>query len=269
MADKTTLGTTANAPQLIAATGAPSSNIMSELHGTIQIVQPDSSFIPEQLFPFLSTLLWVGLIAGLIYIYRSHIEAFLETVNGRLKDGAPFEIGNIKLGIRPQTPEQQRQKLENEITQAVQEEGPIPVHQDLADRNILKATYFTAEDLALREIQAEFGVPVNRQIQTAGVTFDGIFAIDATAYLVEVKLVRSEKTDLIARRSINQFAESIASLKWKNARGLLVVVYDNDAINLTEQRWKLLAAAENLPVSINVRCYHLSQLANKYSAAIH
>lgn len=235
--------------------------ITSDLHGTIQIVQSGSS---EHLYSFLSTLAWVILIFIVVAYFRKQIRSFLVNVNKRLAAGASIKTPWFELeGVSSQTVAEQTQKLQAEVEEVAQQGQPAFAGVAFGIEG-LKTLYLTAEDLALREIQAEFRAPLSRQITTGGQNFDGVFAVGEIAYLIEVKLVRNAKSEAVATRSANQLVSAISRIGWKNARGLLAIVYDAPDIDLQFEQQKLRSAARDMPIVIEVRAYALSQLAEKY-----
>src|SRR6266542_56805 len=135
------------------------------------------------LIPLFQTLLWVGLIVWLIFRYNAQVAAILNSIQDRIAKGSSVKAGPFELGqdVRPQDAQEQKKRLEEEIQQLA-EPAPEPqllpsTEEARTSRQDLQKRYLLAEDLVMRELQIEFGTPVNRQVRLGGIDLDGIFAL--------------------------------------------------------------------------------------------
>jgi hypothetical protein len=92
-------------------------------------------------------------------------------------------------------PELQRQSLNIEVRELsrILEVDPEQLHD-------LQSAYIVAEDLALRQIQQEEGVPLLRHVNVGGIPFDAIFVKDGALVCCEASFlvapeVRKERVD--------------------------------------------------------------------------
>jgi hypothetical protein len=245
---------------------APPVNATANLTGTLQITEPG---VPDQLFGFLGTLVWATLIAALIFVFRKHVGEFLTNLNARLAGGSAIEMPWLKLGaVTPQSPEQQAAGIAKAIHQATPNEAQELKPRVVEDDDREKARFVAVEDLALREVQAEFETPMSRQIQVAGQPFDAMFAVGQVVYLVTVADVSGSKTSNFALAVITMLAQPISKIGWKNARGLMALVYDDADVDLLQQKEVFLQQAKLMIVPIEIRAYKLQDLEVKYGIKV-
>lgn len=171
-------------------------------------------FEMDGLFPLLQTVLWVGLIVGLAWRYHQHSQGILSAVQKRIETGSGVKAGwlEIQAPVLPQDAQQQVARIDQEVAEIVGEESaaiaPITSTADENSKRSIKSRYLTAEDLAFREIQSEFGVPVSRQVRIGPNRLDGFFTSAGSGYAVEVKYVKN-----LVNRSTLQHAVLDSGLK--------------------------------------------------------
>ena len=142
--------------------------------------------------PLATTFLWVLLIVGLVAWFNKPLRAILEAVHRRIETGSTVKAGWFELTdqLRPQSPEQQRERAKIEIAEVEQQEvaGSIGNQTSRADAVNL---YLQAEDLALRAVQAEYEIPLSRNLTTSGgAQFDAAFVKDGRLHVVSKNLSR-------------------------------------------------------------------------------
>ena len=152
----------------------------------------------QYIAPLLQTLLWVGLVAGIVIRFHKPIHGLLSALQRRIEAGSTIEAGPFKLGsdVKPTPPAQQRARSETELAQIVNEQlfEPVPPGTPAlaapAEQTKLRNRFFQAEELAMRAIQTEFNAPINRQISIGnGLEADGAFVRNDELHLVEVKFI--------------------------------------------------------------------------------
>ena len=215
--------------------------------------------------PLIQTLLWVGLIGGIVWRYHNIINGILLAVKKRIEDGSNIKAGFIEISeqLKPQGTEQQKEKIKSEIQDLSSQEPEKP---DLPSKNVstLKARYFQAEDLALRAIQGKFGVKINRQV-TAGKDFgfDGVFTNNGTLYVVEVKYTHHKPSVNIFRKTIEQISNAISRYNWKNVHILLAIVVedpkDKEIFDIEMERIGL-----NCPFPLEIIIYDIESLEKAF-----
>jgi hypothetical protein len=92
------------------------------------------------------------------------------------------------------TPDQQRRKLNAEVTSIIS--GITKVNEDNGNgategpqRNDIRMAYVVAEDLALRQLEIEYGETFMRHASLEGVPFDGVWVNSDNIAGIEVKLL--------------------------------------------------------------------------------
>jgi hypothetical protein len=224
----------------------------------------------KELVPLIQTVLWVGLISVVLYRYHGLIEALITSVKARIDSGDSLRVGPVELAAlaKPQNPEQQAKKLDEEVAQIVEANeaehpGEIKIQ---TSREGVRSLYLRAEDLALREIQYEYQAPVGRQIQIgSGLEFDGAFAKEGTLHVIEIKY--SENRPLpraIIEQTITRLFSRVEKRGWKNVRIIFAVVYGDSRIDLDKEQRRIAAAVSEYGDRADIRCYHLDNLAKKF-----
>jgi hypothetical protein len=142
----------------------------------------------DHVAPLVQTILWVGFLGLIFWYYHEIVGKLLAALHKRIEAGGAVKIGGIELTeLQPQDTEQQKQKLEAEVKQASAADEPTGVNPSIqpppAQGPISPTRYLRAEDLALRAIQAQYGVPVSRQLRAGDLEFDGFFVVEGTAQL--------------------------------------------------------------------------------------
>jgi hypothetical protein len=122
---------------------------------------------------------------------------------------APLDFYDKEGFFRTLTADEHRVRLDKAVKDALQEEEQPPRtagsgEPDTPTANSLRQTYVMAEELALREIEAEFGVPVQRNLAVGSALLDGVAGLHGVLTAIEVKFVRGPEWRRRAREVIGQ-----------------------------------------------------------------
>ncbi len=214
--------------------------------------------------PVVGTLLWVLLIVGLVGWFRKPLAAILAAIQKRIESGSTVKAGWFELSehVRAQSPSEQRQRMETEIAEVTAQLSAERVQSFEDARPDAATLYLQAEDLALRAVQAEYGVPMTRQVaMNAGrmVEFDGAFVKDRQLHVVEVKTYVNAKSLDGIRRSLERVASAAKEMGGPKTR-LIAAIVLRRAIDVTEVRLRMSEVLRDLPVPTDLRVYSLSEL---------
>lgn len=222
----------------------------------------------EHIAPLIQTVLWVGLIAGIVWKFHAPIYGLLLALQRRIESGSNVKAGPFEITdqLRPQDPSVQREKAAAEIQEAIGDKSPQAA---LTNTSRVGATsiherYFRAEDLVLRAIQTEYGVPVQRQV-TAGHDsgFDGVFSFGGKTTVVEVKYIPQQGKSPRMREVIHRLTKIIQQYSWKNTQILLALVFDSDEDIKNQERILSVGFSENA-VPVIVRSFSMAQLEAQF-----
>lgn len=219
--------------------------------------------------PLIQTILWVGLIAAVVLRYHKPIENLLNSLRARIDSGAGLKLGPVELAelAKPQAPEQQARKLDEEIAQIAKfSQIERPGEVKVPTREKVRSLYLKAEDLALREIQDEYQAPIGRQIQIgSNLEFDGAFAKDGTLHVIEIKYLADHPAPAaFVEQTIDRLVSRIRAKAWRNFRIIFAIVYDGPTIDLAKERARISAIVAESDAKVDVRCYRLDELAKKF-----
>ena len=227
----------------------------------------------KEIAPLIQTVLWVGLISGIVWRYHKQIHSLIEAIQKRIESGSGIKAGPFEIAseLQPQDPEQQKKNVTKEISETTEGEPFVkpPVSAPtLALRRDLQTRYFQAEDLALRAIQAEYDIPIGRQLQAGrDMQFDGFFARGGTAHIVEVKYSQR----LYPTRQIQQIIEKIFAgvdrYGWRNVKIILAIVYEDSSIDLKQEKERLRKALEDYEEAVDVLCFSFEHLAQQFGVS--
>jgi hypothetical protein len=222
----------------------------------------------EHYAPLIQTALWVILVAGIVWRFNAPIEGLLTALQKRIEAGSSIKAGPFEISdLRPQIPEKQAEKASAEIREILQEPATDKVENPPLP-SVVRTQYFQSEDLALRAIQAEFGVPINRQV-TGGqdLGFDGVFASNGTLHIIEVKYSRGRIVLDKLKQSIDQISSYAESYGWKNYKVILAIVFESDDDMAACYRG-LTDFVSAQRVNVVLRPYSLPVLTQKFGAFI-
>lgn len=186
---------------------------------------------------------------------------------------APHDFPDAEGFFRALTPSEQKERLEQEIrefestpelvegrkTAAVEMEG-----SGLIKGLSTKHAWVIAEEFAYRELESEFGAPIQRQVAVGGdYGIDGVFLDKGRIRVVEIKFIRHRGLIHIARRAAERLVR-IAD-KMKPASFILAIVVEGMPLNRLEgEREKVMEQLKSMPFSIDLRIYDFDELKRKY-----
>jgi hypothetical protein len=183
---------------------------------------------------------------------------------------APSDYRNDEGFLGLLSPEQQKEKLEKQVEEVLTD----PEHTEKKDssditlpsRSSIRESVYHAEDLAIREIESEFGMSVNRQISIGNdVGLDGLFVKNNQAYAIEIKYAFKPLSKNQLANELRKIEQNIARLGWKRFSVILVLVFDDlDSIDTNVEKERLSIATDIFPFSVSLRFYGLSQMKQKY-----
>ena len=213
----------------------------------------------DHVLPFLQTLLWVGLIGGIVWRFNGPLHGLLSALQRRVEAGSGIKAGPFELSapIRSQLPDEQKEKATAEV-QAISQGGSRGPMQQLRDR------YVQVEDLALRAVQVAYKIPIGRQVVVGrDARFDGAFTKYENLYVVEVKYLPGEPKPSLIREALEQASKLLIDSGVHKATIVLAVVFDNDEhISNVEVMLPQLTAFSAFPC--DVRLYSRSKLLFEY-----
>jgi len=221
----------------------------------------------EHIAPLIQTVLWVGLIAGIVWRFHAPIHGLLTVLQNRIESGSNIKAGPFELSqqIHPQGVAQQIERAQSEVAELLQSQSDEIPGQQLPPPSEVKSRFLEAEDLALRAVQVEYGKPISRQVNL-GPDFgiDGAFTIDGQLNIVEVKhFIRARRALPTVRRTLETFQQFFLSVNWKRPKVVLAIVLHN-ASEVEETRRQLSALISEFDFSVDVRCYSLEDLRSQF-----
>jgi hypothetical protein len=211
----------------------------------------------------IQTLLWVGLFAAIGYRFHNQIAGLIEALRRRLEGGATREEKTVEIGadLRPLPPEEQRQRLEQEVSEIVSAEAGAV----LQDTPLLRSRVAQAKDLALCGIQVAYNVPVQRQLRYGpNLRFDGFFVKGSSEYIVEVKYCRPRTNPVRLAEIAQSLSGKITHYGWRNVRIVLAVVFDDSSVDLVAEKRGILESLEIISAKIDLVCNNFETLADQF-----
>ncbi len=229
----------------------------------------------EHIAPLIQTTLWVALIGSIVWRYHKQFGSLLDAIQKRIESGSKIKAGPFELEetLRPQVPEQQRLELDRNISDVAESEpvgtqAPVTPSNSLplqADTSIIRTRWLQAEDLALRAIQSEYGVPMTRQLQAGSdMQFDGFFAKNGTGHIVEVKYISRPNRRPVLEQTADKIFASVGRYGWRNIKLVIVLVYADDSIDLSKEKERFALRLMKYEGKVEVRCYHFNELAKQF-----
>lgn len=218
--------------------------------------------------PLAGTFLWVLLIVGLVAWFNAPLRAILAAVQRRIESGSTVKAGWFELSdqLRPQSPEQQRERARIEIAEVVQQQLPGAAESTRSSRADAESLYLQAEDLALRAVQAEFEIPLNRQVtNSGGAEFDGAFVKDRQLHVVEVKAYLGSVSTEKLRASLARVAAAAMQMGGPQTRLIAAIVLKRSD-DMKANRDRIEEALRNLPLKTTLRVYSLRELRSMFGA---
>jgi hypothetical protein len=212
----------------------------------------------EHIAPLIQTVLWVALIAGIVWRFHAPIYGLLVALQKRIEAGSNVKAGPFEISdqLKPQDPNAQKEKATAEAQDALDAQSQaVPVAKSLVGPlTQIRARYFQAEDLALRAIQTEYGSPIKRQV-TAGRDsgFDGVFITDGRTNVIEVKYITNQGQNQKLKQTIQRLTSTIQQYGWPNAQIILALVYEREEdVKHARELFSVAFAQNEVPVVVRV-----------------
>ena len=136
--------------------------------------------------------------------------------------------------------------------------GESPSHEELVRDVVL------SEDLALREIQTEYGSSLRRQVAVGEAALDAMFAAGGRGYGVEVKYVTGRLQMASIMRQLEALAVEFRRLGWRNFEVILALVLAPSAGDIESRLPEIRSFAERVGIDLEVRVYRFDELRQKY-----
>lgn len=217
----------------------------------------------EILAEILPTLLWVLLIAGVVWRFNSPIHSLLSAIAKRLEAGAAIKLGRFEIGelTTPQLPEEQKARLQAEVQEII---SSSPGEIQVDTKASLQSMYIQAEDFALRAIQAEYGASVQRQVSLGnGVNVDGVIQNNNDIAVIEVKYTIYKISLDVVKNAIVQlqgYRDSVPKIR--GAKFILALVYDQAEPGISEV--VIREQAHKADIDLDIKLYSFRELASRF-----
>lgn len=199
------------------------------------------------------------------------LAAFLWLVTRHhMKLYAPHDFPDKEGFFRALTPAEQKSRLDTEVA-AIQAETAVAAPHgtqaadrlDVAEAMAIRHEYVLAEELAFREIEEEFGVPVLRNVAMGAVGFDGILTVKGKPTAIEIKFTRRRNWRMMMNETVVRLDHALE--RYGSMPVLLAIVIDGLT---SEQRESATSQASDLLKKISrpatLRIYDFGELKEKY-----
>lgn len=221
----------------------------------------------EHIAPLIQTILWVSLIAGIVWRFNVPIHGLLTALQKRVESGSNIKAGPFEISqqVQPQGVEQQIRRTKDEIAELVEAQSVDTPEQPQLKPSEVKSRFLVAEDLALRAVQVEYQKSISRQVELGGdLAVDGVFTVDGQLNIVEVKhFIRGRRALPTARKTLESFQVFFQMYRWRNTKLILAVVLHSDS-EVDEAQRQLSALAADFDFPIDVRCYGINELKSRF-----
>ena len=219
----------------------------------------------QYIAPLIQTILWVGLIAGLVWRFNKPLYDLLDAMQDRIRRGSGIKAGPFEMSeLKPQPLDAQREKMAAEIHELIDISPSASLEGRSFSADSLQSRYLQAEDMALRAIQAKYGIPISRQVaRGADARFDGAFALGGSLYVVEVKYSYHNFSVQTIKTTIERILSIFDRYNWKNTHIMIVLVYEEPpGIGIDFQQLSLIK--ENYSVPITIEAYSFDELERQF-----
>jgi len=177
----------------------------------------------KDIVPLAQTALWIGLIVWIVNRYGGFIDQVLYLFRKRVESGSSVKAGPFEIGeaVEPQSLSDQKKEADEEIIESSEKFDTL----SRRDKSSIRSEYFLIEDLALRAIQEQYGVSIQRNVKVLSLfEADGVFTKNGTLHVVEVKSGPLSKVKPIASNTLSRLDTLISSYGWKNVVIVFVMV---------------------------------------------
>jgi hypothetical protein len=202
---------------------------------------------------------------------------YLLVTRHHVKLYAPHDFPDAEGFFRALTPSEQKERLDQEIRElesagpAIEHHGIIAVEMEgtglVKDLSVRQA-WILAEDLVFRELESEFGVPIQRQVAVAGdYGVDGVFLDRGRLKVVEIKFTHHQRLARLVRKAAEQFSRFADKVQPAPSFILAIVVEALPHEQLKHERARCLEQLKSMPFPIDLRIYDFGELKEKYGVA--
>jgi hypothetical protein len=190
---------------------------------------------------------------------------------------APLDFPDAEGFFRALTPSEQKERLDQEIRElesagpAIERHGIIAVEMEgtgiVRDLSVRHA-WVLAEELAFRELESEFGSPIQRQVAVAGdYGVDGVFLDRGRLRIVEIKFTQHQRLARIVRKAADQLSRFAGKLQPAPSFILAIVVEALPHDQLKHELARCQEQLKSMPFPIDLRIYDFGELKEKYGVA--
>ncbi|HEY0321069.1 MAG TPA: hypothetical protein VGC66_08965 [Pyrinomonadaceae bacterium] len=195
---------------------------------------------------------------------------------------APSDFKSDDAFLGTLSPEGQRQRLDKEVAALTTSSTNALEGKQLTNEEIavttqtisrIRADVVLAEDLVLRQLEAEYGSPVARQVKLEvgdeKIPFDGLISLKGGIVAIEVKLitetaVRKNLHNILA--DISYLANRLGGLNLVVSISLLVAIVSKDLSNashhLIENRFNTMI--KGAPIPVELRFFDFANLQERF-----
>jgi hypothetical protein len=220
---------------------------------------------PDERLPLVWFLVvFPGLVLGVFYrlVSKHHVKLY-----------APEDFRDENGFFRALSPEEQRVRLEAAVREMDESEKS---RLNLADSAALlgsisaRHSYVLAEELSFREIEAEFGVKIHRQVAIGRSNYgvDGVFLQSGRMVGIEIKYIRESKHIRTRLRHTVEQLSRVAGTQEPALRFIIVLVIDESkqSDNTIHDEWTRIRA--ECGFDGDLRIYHFGELKSKYGVSV-
>lgn len=219
--------------------------------------------------PLLQTLLWVLLISGALWRFNRPLYDILTAIGRRIGDANSIKAGPFEFSgqLKSQDENQQRERTEQEATELLAtptDQSPEVLATQIENA---RARVLLAEDLALRAVQAEYRVPMLRQV-TAGSDsgFDAVMLDRHRMTVVEVKYASGVLNVERIHERIMSLDRSIQNYSWPGSGIILAIVFEQEDQKDESRHLDYLARAT--ASAFNLKVYSIGELERKFGVEL-
>jgi hypothetical protein len=221
------------------------------------------------LFPVLVLIVFAWLVS------RHHMKLY-----------APTDYRDERLFVYPISPEDQRLRLQDEVdaiqsleTETADIREPeadktetTPARLPVTDRSSAVSKYLIAEDLALRQLEADFGLPIEKHVVLASpnsrIMLDGLIRKGTELIAIEIKYVRNpHRQTAVIQEALYRFislGSRVQSSTENSFRFIFVFVTEFTGEDLERFKAGISDRFANTPVPVEWRFFNFSELKNRF-----
>jgi len=220
--------------------------------------------------PLFQTGLWVALIAWALRTHNGTITRVIDELLNRVEGGASFKVGSFEVGQKYEASslERQRADAQEELADFIEDQEEAGSESKFT-REHIENEGVIAEDLALRALQAEFGMFIHRHAQISkSLHVDGIIEDDKKYTLVEVKLVSDHSLSRTVKRVADRMQAAFDAEGWKNTSAIICLVNIDREPNEADEA-SVREELSEYTFRVDWRLYGLTSLRSEFGVGDH